>query len=112
MDEYTVKSTYKKLERVYIGENNELFKLFWRTKAQPSTHHIAWKVIVSRIPIVENLSNRGVHAQNKLCVMCRRSNKMSDHLFITCNVAGRVWNKCNTWIGVSTVQHHQPKSYF
>jgi len=36
------------------------FKLFWRTKTQPSAHHIAWKVIIGRIPTLENLSNRGV----------------------------------------------------
>ena len=56
---FTVKSTYSILRDVYQGEEIEVYLGFWRLKAQPSAHLLAWRVLEDKIATKANLARRG-----------------------------------------------------
>ena len=42
---------------------------------------------------------------NPLCVMCNEYQETTQHLFVECVCAQRVWSLCLRWIGILFVQH-------
>ena len=69
---------------------------------------------MDKIPTCSNLSRRGVIVTVTYsgCVMCRGTERTTQHLFFDCNVAQRVWSVCFRWIGTLGVQHKDLKVHF
>jgi len=76
-----VKSAYKKLNRSNEAQQGNLFELFWKMKALPSSQYFAWRVMINRVAIYDNLQNRGVKVGSKVCVMCQCCYEIVTHLF-------------------------------
>jgi len=57
---FTVKSTYLKLKTPIIGENYDMFNMFWRIKVAPSSQYFVWRAILNKIATKENLSRIGL----------------------------------------------------
>jgi len=39
------------------------------------------------------------------CPLCLGDTKTAKHLFNTCNVARKVWDMCDKWVGIVVVRH-------
>jgi len=59
-----------------------------------------------------NLRLRGVLLNNYDCALCGDQEESISHLFFSCKVANKVWNLCNRWVGVLSVQHNQAQENF
>jgi len=111
-DNYIVKSAYKKLLGTNQGEQNEIFKIFWKTRALPTTQHFAWKVILNRVGTKLNLRRKGIITSSTLCVMYGNAEESNSHLFFTCKIAKCVWKQCHIWVGNTSVSHNDPQYHF
>ena len=67
---FTVKSGYKILRDVSQGAKRDLFVGFWRLKAQPSTHLIAWRILEDKIATKANMVRRGNRYDHTIYVAC------------------------------------------
>lgn len=79
--------------------NLKLSQMFWQN---------CMEGLLDRVPTRTCLSRRGV-VNPLLCVMCQLLDESSQHLFIECVSAQRVWNLCFRWIGIRFVQHKDVK---
>ena len=68
--EYTVKSAYSVLKDDEQEEEIPMYEGFWRTKAQPSAHLTAWRVLEDKIATKANLAKRWILVDNSICRMC------------------------------------------
>ena len=111
-EKYIVKSAYTKLPNTFIREHFNMFKLFWSIRALPSAQCFAWRVILNRVATKDNLRRRGTTLQDTFCALCGLEEEIVSHLSFTCNIANKVWNICNRWVGVSTTHHNQSCVHF
>jgi len=106
---YAIKTTYKKLENSCRGDFSELFKTLRQIKTFPFALHLAWRVLLHRLPTKENLLMRGLDIENSLCVICGMQRESGHHLFLTCKITVLVWSRP---LKVSTIQHNELRSNF
>jgi len=98
---FLVKSAYSILtnhQQVSIKEG--VFCSLWQAKAMPRVLVTAWRVLLDRIPTRANLIRRGVLVNSPLCALCNTLEESSQHLFLECVFAQRVWSMCYRWIGI------------
>jgi len=104
---FSVKSAYSILVDQRNGSDNDVFKLHWKAKALPKVLITAWRILLDKIPTSKNLISRGVDTNSPLCALCNLSEESTQHLFMDCDVAYRVWMLCFRWIGIgSSKQGH------
>lgn len=104
---FTVKSMYTKLEGLLIVENDwgveevRVFNQLWKSPAPTKVVGFSWRMLLNRIPTRENLYRRNALPQDvsTLCVMCGREVERTNHLFMHCSVARRVWIELLQWVG-------------
>jgi len=107
-------------DKIYIQNSTEevqgdgvaLYEGFGRIKVQPSSHIIAWRVIEDKIASKENFERRETSMVNNICSMCGEEEEKMYHLFFTCRVAWLVWSKCYEWVGLTSINHWEPKRNF
>ena len=63
-----------------------------------------WRVLLDRLPYRVNLERREILVSSNLCPLCNKDVETLQHLLITCEVAQRLWLKCDNWVGLSTVR--------
>ena len=51
-------------------------------------------LLLDRLPTMPNLVRRGMQGVNMQCPLCLEDVETSQHLFITCKVAQKVWDLC------------------
>jgi len=95
-----VKSAYALLDCQSNGPMDGVFSLLWQAKAFPKALITAWRILLDRIPTTYNLLWRGVVVNSSLCVHYSQSEESSQHLFLDCVYAQRVWSFCYMWIGI------------
>jgi len=49
---------------------------------------------------------------SNLCPLCTKVVETIQHLFITYEVAQRLWVKCDKWLGISSVRNIEVDSHF
>ena len=109
---FSVKSAYNTLQRTNEEEENEEFKMLWSTRVTPKAQILGWRVFLDRLPTKTNLQVRGVQLQHSLCDLCSEHEEIADHLFFSCKVSQKVWNMCDSWLGVSNVHHVKARVNF
>jgi len=109
---YTVRSGYALLEREGNNTIKEAFKILWSLKVAPTTQVLVWRVLWNRLPTRGNLVVREVQLANTLCPLCNMFEKTVDHLFINCDIARKIWDLCDQWIGNFWVRHHSVPDHF
>jgi len=76
----------------------------WHKLVFSKVSMFAWRLLQDRIPTRSNLVRRHVlQPTNNVCVGGCGSSETVDHLFIGCDVFGRVWYSVCHWIGISCV---------
>ncbi|XP_068487113.1 uncharacterized protein [Phaseolus vulgaris] len=109
---FSVKSAYQTLtKQISTGSMDSVYSVLWQAKAMPKALITAWRVLLDRIPTNANLIRRGVPVDSPVCVMCNLSQETSQHLFIDCAVAQRVWFGCYRWVGMVGVQNKEIKNH-
>jgi len=89
---FSVKYAYECLANHGSNPHNNIFKQLWQAKAFPNVLTTAW-TLWDRLPTITSLFRRGV-VTPLLCVMFHASDESSQHLFVDCSIAQRVWALC------------------
>ena len=110
--EYTVKSTYEKMQDICNGEQLPFFQSLWRVKVIRSTIFFAWRVMLKEVPTKVNFRRRRVLLNNYCCALCGEQKESASHLFFDCKVASKVWNMWNKWVRILNVHYNQPYESF
>jgi len=59
-----------------------------------------------------NLDKRGVIVLSNLYLLCKKSVENVQNFFISCEIAQKVLDKCNRWIGISSVRQQTIVHHF
>jgi len=105
---FMVKSMYKKLERMSVGESlvsaadRRVFTHIWRSLASSKVIAFSWKLLHIRIPTRVNLRHRNVLKleMSVSCVLFEGNPETSNHLFIHCVFARDEWRDMCRWMEV------------
>ena len=116
---FSVKSSYGKLEGLLLREDlwsveeKGVFCKLWKSPAPSKVVAFSWTLIHDRIPTRVNLSVRNVLPPDALrcCALCERVDESSIHLFLHCEVAGRVWHGVMVWRGEEQENSERIKTY-
>ncbi|XP_019431188.1 PREDICTED: uncharacterized protein LOC109338411 [Lupinus angustifolius] len=79
-------------------------KIIWSSSIPPSKSFTTWRFRHGKLPTDENLQKRGCSLAS-MCNLCKASNDNSEHIFLTCHFAVRIWN----WLGTTfsiTINNH------
>ena len=78
----------------------------------PKALFTAWRILLGRLPTYDSIIQRGMVVNSSLCALCKAAEESSQHLFLTCVYAQRVWSLCLRWIGFLFVQHKDLINHF
>ena len=106
LKEYTVRSGYKVLSEFGNQLSNNCFRELWSLKVAGSAQLCVWKAMLDKLPTRLNLVKRGIIIPTNLCPLCKKAEESVQHVFINCEVAQKVWDNCDRWIGISSVRQH------
>ena len=109
---FSVKFAYKILTNHGTRSVQEVFAYLWNLKVMPSTQFYVWRALSDRIATMLNLYKRRVMLTNTLCVLCKREEESISHILVSCKVSILVWNMCNRWLGISSVNHNEVVKIF
>jgi hypothetical protein len=109
--EFSVNSAYNFLAKELRDEGElegELVRVFdhlWDSSAPSKVIAFSWQLIYDRIPSRSNLLLRGIDVADKPweCVGCVGKVESSNHLFLHCPGAMKIWIEIFKWLGVSIV---------
>lgn len=96
---YTVKSAYHMaLSRSSsneasvsdFGKIRRCWEGLWNSKVYPRAKICVWKILNNILPTSPNLQRLGIDS-NPLCVLCRKYQESSNHLFWDCKVSKQIW---------------------
>ena len=110
--EFSVKSAYSILSSVANNEVQAIFPALWQAIAAPKALCTAWRVLIERLPTYDNLLRRGLAVSSSRCVFCKETQETSQHFFIECAYAQKVWSLCLRWFGITFVQHKDISIHF
>jgi len=102
---YTVQSGYRALREDHHGQHKECFRYLWDLKVPGTTKIFGWRALLDKLPSRANLERRCVGMRSNLCPFCTKKVETIQHLFFTCEVAQRLWIKCDKWLGISSVRN-------
>nr|GEW38358.1 RNA-directed DNA polymerase, eukaryota [Tanacetum cinerariifolium] len=57
----------------------------------------AWKVKLDGLPIILNISRRGIDIESILCPMCDKAVESTSHIFFTCQMSKEILRKISRW---------------
>jgi len=89
-----------------------LYNTFWKMKTLLSAHVTTWRVLENKIATKVNLARCGVVVYIMLCCLCMVKEKTTSYFFFECIIVWLVWNLCYAWLGLNSVDHLVPTSYF
>jgi hypothetical protein len=110
VDGFSVKSAFDFLVDLESEPNRsefelEVFAKIWESPAPSKVIALSWRLLYDLLPTKDNLRSRGV-VQNPMdgnCCWCNLCPETSNHLFLHCSVAHRVWCEIFKWLGVVIV---------
>jgi len=94
---FSVKSAYLTLCNSSNGASYNVFSMLLQAKA---------------VSTYDNLIKRGLAVNSPMCVLCKAAEESSQHIFMNCIFAQRVWSLCLRWIGILSVQHKNLLNHF
>jgi len=108
---FSVRSCYLKLvglmseEQVWSVEEKGVLETIWKSKAPLKVIAFTWKLFLDRIPTRNNLALRNClpAEESTLCVLCGRTEESSNHLFLHCIFAEKVWESVMKWLDFSFI---------
>jgi len=106
---FSVKSAYTKLVNHDAGGISKSFFVLWSLKV---TTPLFGGIFSNKIATKQNLFKMGVILRDTLCALCGREEETTSHNLITCIVSNVVWKLCNSWLGISLVNHNVLINHF
>lgn len=113
-------SCYKLLERLFLIDVNlsedeeHVFGYLWRCRVPSKVLAFAWTLLLDCIPTTVKLGIRGVlnADASKTCVFCGRLEETALHLFLSCEVVTRLWQKVMQWLQFNFITPHNLWAHF
>jgi len=102
---FSVKFAYLVLCSQANNDLQDIFSSLWKATTVPKALYTAWRILIGRLPTFDNLIRRGLAISSPLCVLCKETQETTQHLFLECAYAQRVWLLCFRWLGITYVQH-------
>ena len=76
----------------------------WQLQAQPRARLLMWNIIADKLPTGAILRKRAF-AGPTWCVLCRKEEETTPHLFLTCEVTKDLWYQVTQALNITTVWH-------
>jgi len=73
--------------------NIEGLKQLWKLRVELAAQLCVWRALLNKLPIRENLTKRRVVLSCILCPFCKKHMEAAQHLFLTCEITRKVWDK-------------------
>jgi len=89
-----------------------VFRYLWDLKVPGTAKIFGWRALLDRLPSRVNLERRGVGIGSNLYPFFTKDVETIQRLFITCDVAQRLWVKCNKWLGISSMRSIKVDNHF
>lgn len=88
------------IEDLWREEEKLVFSQVWKSPAPLKVVAFSWKLLLDRLPTKVNLHVRNVLPleASMVCVLCDNGVETSNHLFLHCSVASRVWREVMNWL--------------
>ncbi|GKV49874.1 hypothetical protein SLEP1_g56597 [Rubroshorea leprosula] len=102
---YSTRTAYQVLTEALSSSQHRVdLSKVWNVFTPNKIAAFSWQVVQDRAPTKLNLLKRGIfqNISECMCDLCGRECEDSNHLFIHCIVAYRLWTACFKWWGVST----------
>ncbi|XP_058750207.1 uncharacterized protein LOC131623229 [Vicia villosa] len=78
----------------------KMLDVIWKTNIPAKTKIFSWRFLINRLPLKDQLANRGVSSLTSIdCPFCASHPESLDHLFFNCHVTKEVWNRIYMWLG-------------
>ncbi|XP_058783901.1 uncharacterized protein LOC131658647 [Vicia villosa] len=107
-EDFTVKlcaHTIRKRDTENMVGNSErkMLNFMWDIKAPSKVKIFAWRLILDRLPTRDQLKKRRILDNDRDCclVLCSGEEESSKHLFESCPITRKIWNRVGGWIGDS-----------
>jgi len=68
--------------------------------------------MLKKLPTRLNLEKRGVALPSNLCPLCKRFEETAQHILISCEVAQKVWDNYDRWLGILSIRHQSIINHF
>jgi hypothetical protein len=110
-EEFSVNSAYEAIMVLRVDSLNlspydlKIFSSIWESPAPSKVVVFSWQLLHDRLPTKVNPARRGVLGREVevKCVWCNHDPEATNHLFLHCKVAHRVWIEIFKWLGVMIV---------
>ena len=110
---YSVRGTYRFLTTAAEPVTESDVNNVWHNLVPSKVSLFAWRLLQDRISTKSNLVRRHIlQANDNLCVGGCGFIETTDHLFIGCDLFGRVWFLVSQWLGISFVSSRAIKDHF
>nr|XP_043639616.1 uncharacterized protein LOC122610690 [Erigeron canadensis] len=75
----------------------------WNNLVPKKVNILVWRTLIDRIPTRYNLSNKGIDIPSILCPLCSTDLETTNHLFLACKIANKLWRLIATWLDIPTL---------
>lgn len=78
-------------------EANIDYDFSWISWVSLKVNCFVWRLLKNKIPLMVNLSRRGIHVSSSTCCFYNQKDEDIDHMFFSCEYAAVVWNWLSSW---------------
>ncbi|XP_026398504.1 uncharacterized protein LOC113294330 [Papaver somniferum] len=98
---FSVKKCYElQVQDDPVGDFN---KFLWKKRVPPKVSFMLWDYFHDSLPTLTMLRHRGMDLQSVNCVFCNAEVETTDHMFLHCDYAFKVWSKFLEGFGIDWV---------
>ncbi|GJT31903.1 RNA-directed DNA polymerase, eukaryota, reverse transcriptase zinc-binding domain protein [Tanacetum coccineum] len=69
----------------------------WNNLLPSKVNITTWRISIQRLPTHINLDKRNVNLDSVRCPICDDALKTEQHVFVSCNLAGKIWKDILNW---------------
>ncbi|PNX56077.1 70 kDa peptidyl-prolyl isomerase, partial [Trifolium pratense] len=110
---YTVGGVYQLLTSQDSVTMDDAENLIWHSQVPLKVSIFVWRLLRDRLPTRLNLVTRGVLSlPAATCVFGCGAAESAHHLFLSCSIAGSLWDLVRAWIGISLVDFTTMRDHF
>ncbi|GJS75871.1 putative RNA-directed DNA polymerase [Tanacetum coccineum] len=85
---------------------------FWNKWVPKKVNIFVWRALKGRLPVREELDNRGIDLDSLLCPSCGDMVESRSHCLVMCNFARSVWKKIYCWWKIGVVNAFSIEEFF
>ncbi|PNX60030.1 70 kDa peptidyl-prolyl isomerase, partial [Trifolium pratense] len=110
---YTVDGGYQILTHQSYVALHDAENLIWHPQVPLKVSIFAWRLLRDRLPTGANLVTRGVLSSTvDSCVFGCGVAESAHHLFLSCSIAGSLWDLGRAWVGISPMDFTPLRDHF